>query len=146
MYAVSKSGALTILMPGLFWCSTAVAQETRVSTYELKKKAVVSITNNYGPITIEPSGSRQVVVKSIAHSDTVRFESEQHGKRIAVRSISGQPGTALAEYAVFVPGDSFVIAIGSGRVHAKGLSGDLVLKIRNSAYRGKRTSIMHTST
>src|SRR5690242_8119619 len=94
MYAVSKSGKLTILMLGLFWYSAAVAQETRVSTYEFKKKAVVSITNNYGPITIESSGSRQVVVRSIAHSDTVRFESERHGKRVAVRSLSSQPGTA----------------------------------------------------
>jgi hypothetical protein len=112
----------------LFSWSVAFAEDSKIVTYTAKKNAVISITNNYGPITVKPSAGRQVVVRSIAHSKGVKFEHEEHGKRIALQSISDQPGTALAEYAVLLPADSFLVAVGGGTVHVEGLSGDLVLE------------------
>jgi hypothetical protein len=64
---------------------------------------VISITNNYGPISVKPSGSNQVLVETVSHSDTVSLVNEQHGDRIELRSISSRQGTNLVEYTVLVP-------------------------------------------
>ena len=136
MNEVSGSlSAVPILMAGfaLFSSSIVFAQKAEVTTYIAKKNAVISITNNYGPITVKPSTGRQVEVRAIAHSNVVKFENEQHGKRIALRSISDQPGTALCEYAVLVPIDSFLVALGGGAVHVEGLSGDILLESGNAS-------------
>jgi DUF4097 and DUF4098 domain-containing protein YvlB len=109
--------------------SMASAQKTKEFTYTVGPKAVVAITNNYGPITIKPSGNRQVVVRASSYSDAASFENEQYGNRIELRSRSLRPGTGLAEYTVLVPGDSRVMLQSSaGPLHAEGLNGDVVLE------------------
>jgi len=109
--------------------SMASAQKTKEFTYTVGSKAVVSITNNYGPITIKPSGNRQVVVRASSYSDAASFENEQYGNRIELRSRSPRPGTRLAEYTVLVPGDSRVrLQSSAGALHAEGLNGDVVLE------------------
>src|SRR5580765_1525786 len=59
-------------------------------TYTVGPRAVVSITNNYGPITVRPSGSRQVLIETVSHSDAVSLVNEQHGDRIELRSVSSR--------------------------------------------------------
>jgi Putative adhesin len=112
----------------LFSSSVADAQESKEFSYSVRPKSLISITNNYGPVTVKGSANRQVAVRSISRSKGVSFESEHHGKRIALRSISDRPGTALAEYNVLVPRDSFLVVIGGGTLHVDGLSGDVVLE------------------
>ena len=60
---------------------TSAAQEKKEFTYNVGPRAVVSITNNYGPITVKPSGSRQVVVETV-----FAFRRGQSGERAAWRS------------------------------------------------------------
>src|ERR1700687_1137347 len=81
----------------------AVAQEKKEFSYTVGPGAVISITNNYGPITVKPSGSRQVLVETVSHSDTVSLMNEQHGDRIELRAMSSRPGTNLVDYTVLVP-------------------------------------------
>ena len=75
------------------FAAVAAAQEKKELTYAVGPKAVISITNNYGPITVRPSGNRRVVVTTVSHSDAVNFVNEQHGNLLAMfRGLSGSRG------------------------------------------------------
>jgi len=109
--------------------SLAAAQEKKEFNYTVGPGAVISVTNNYGPISVKPSGSNQVVVETISHSDAVSLVNEQHGDRIELRSISSRQGTNLVEYTVLVPAPAFVTLRSSdGTLRAQGLRGDVVLE------------------
>jgi DUF4097 and DUF4098 domain-containing protein YvlB len=127
--------ALSLLMWVLspFPSSNASAQPSKEFSFTVRPRPVVSITNNYGSITVKPSGTKRVVVKSMAHSGDVTFENEQHGNRISLRSISGHSGTDIADYTVFVPADSIVVAASRGTITIKGVSGHLTLETRSAA-------------
>ena len=112
-----------------FLVLTAAAQDKKELIYNVGPQAVVSITNNYGPITVKPSGSRQVVVETVSHSDAVGLVNEQHGDRIELRSISGRQGTDLVDYTVLVPVGAFVsLRSSDGTLRAQGLRGDVILE------------------
>jgi len=108
---------------------SAVAQEKREVSYTVGPGAVISITNNYGPITVKPSGSRQVLVETVSHSDTVSLLNEQHGDRIELRAASSRPGTNFVDYTVLVPASAFVsLRSSDGTLRAQGLRGDVILE------------------
>jgi len=107
----------------------AAAQEKKEFSCTVGPLAVISITNNYGPITVKPSGSSQVLVETIFHSDAVNVVNEQHGDRIELRSTSSRLGTNLVEYTVLVPAAAFITLRSSdGTLRAQGLRGDVVLE------------------
>jgi hypothetical protein len=107
----------------------AKAQEKQDLSYTVGPGAVISITNNYGPITVKPSGSTQVLVETVSHSDTVSLMNEQHGDRIELRAISSTPGTNLVDYTVLVPAAAFVrLRSSDGTLRAQGLRGDVILE------------------
>src|SRR6476646_8283799 len=108
---------------------SAAAQDKKEFTYNVGPRAVVSITNNYGPITVKPSGSRQVVVETVSHSDAVSLVNEQHENRIELRSASTRSGTDLVDYTVLVPVDAFVsLRSSDGTLRVQGLRGDVILE------------------
>jgi DUF4097 and DUF4098 domain-containing protein YvlB len=115
-----------------FLALTAGAQERQESksfTYKVGPGAVISITNNYGPVSVKPSGSSQVVVETVSHSDSISVVNEQHGDRIELRSTSSRPATNLVDYTVLVPAAAFVsVRSSDGTLRAQGLRGDLVLE------------------
>src|SRR6202521_3304152 len=107
----------------------AAAQEKKEFSCTVGAGAVISITNNYGPITVKPSGTPQVLVETIFHSDAVNLVNEQHGDRIELRSISSRQRTNLVEYTLLVPAAAFVTLRSSdGTLRAQGLRGDVVLE------------------
>lgn len=108
---------------------SAAAQEKKEFTYNVGPRAVVSITNNYGPITVKPSASRQVIIETISHSDAVTLVNERHGDRIELRSVSSRQGSNLVDYTVLVPVDAFVsLRSSDGALRAQGLRGDVILE------------------
>jgi hypothetical protein len=108
---------------------TATAQEKKEFSYAVGSGAVISITNNYGPITVKPSGSSQVVVDTVSHSDVVSLVNEKHGDRIELRAVSSRPGTNLVDYTVLVPAAAFVsLRSSDGTLRAQGLRGDVILE------------------
>jgi hypothetical protein len=107
----------------------AIAQEKKELSYAVGAKAVIFITNNCGPVTVKPSGKREVLVTIVSRSGAASFVNEQHGDRIELRSMSSRPGTNLVEYTVLVPAAAFVsLRSSDGTLRALGLRGDVVLE------------------
>jgi DUF4097 and DUF4098 domain-containing protein YvlB len=122
----------------------ASAQNKKEFSYTVGSHAVISITNNYGPITIKPSRNRQVVITTVSYSEDVSLENEQHGSRIELRSISPHEGSGLVDYTVLVPDDSLVrVRSSSGTVHAQGLRGDLILQAETATVEVSDVSDAH---
>jgi hypothetical protein len=107
----------------------AASQQTKLVRYAVGPKPLICITNDYGAITVRPSGSNQIVVSTVSYSDAISFVSEQHGNRIELRALSAQGGSNLGEYTVLVPSDSIVTLRSlDGRLRAEGLRGDVILE------------------
>jgi hypothetical protein len=107
----------------------AAAQETKLVRYVAGPKPLISITNDYGTVTVRPSGGNQIVVSSVSPSDAISFASEQHGNRVELRATSNRSVASLAEYTVLVPNDSIVTLRSlDGRLRAEGLRGDVILQ------------------
>jgi DUF4097 and DUF4098 domain-containing protein YvlB len=107
----------------------AVAEERNEFSYKVGPGAVISITNNCGPIMVKPSGSDQVLVTTVSHSSSVRFVSEQVGGRVQLLAESILQGTDLADYTVSVPADAVVrVRSSNGAIRAQGLSGDVIVE------------------
>jgi hypothetical protein len=124
--------------------ATANAQEKKELSYTVGPGAVISVTNNYGPITVKPSGSRQVVVETIANSDGVSLVNEQHGNRIELRSVASRPGSNLVDYTVLVPASAFVnLRSSDGTLRAQGLRGDVVLEAASGSVEVTEISDAH---
>jgi hypothetical protein len=51
----------------------AASQETKLVRYVAGPKPLISITNDYGAITVRPSGNKQIVVSTVSHSDAISF-------------------------------------------------------------------------
>jgi DUF4097 and DUF4098 domain-containing protein YvlB len=122
----------------------AAAQEKKAITYTVGPKAIISITNNYGPITVKPSANRQVVVTTVSRSDAITFVNEQHGNRIELRSMSSRQGAALVDYTVLVPSDAVVsLRSFAGTLHAQGLRGDVILETATASVEVTDISYAH---
>jgi Putative adhesin len=131
MTIARKHSRISTVLPAFFSLLSllAAAQEKKEFSCAVGPGAVISVTNNYGPITVKPSGSSQVLVETIFHSDAVNVVNEQHGDRIELRSTSSLPGTNLVEYTVLVPAAAFVtLRSFDGTLRAQGLRGDVVLE------------------
>jgi hypothetical protein len=130
------ANAGTYRVPGrllvAFWVLVSVpgsAQVKKEVRFTVGQKPVISITNNYGPITVKPSGTNQVVVTTVSYSDEVSFVNEQHGTRIELRAESKRAGRDFAEYSVLAPATSTLILRSlDGALYAQGLQGDAVLE------------------
>lgn len=130
MTTASKHSSISTVLLTVFSLLSlmAAAQEKKEFSCTVGPLAVITITNNYGPITVKPSGRNQVLVETIFHSDAVNLVNEQHGDRVELRSISSRKGTNLVEYNVLVPAAAFVsLRSSDGTLRAQGLRGDVVL-------------------
>jgi hypothetical protein len=99
----SCRGILILPNAVLFLVSLLTAQEKKVYGYTVGSRAVMSSTNNYGPVTVSASGNDEITVTTFARSDAVTFENEQHGNRVELRASSRRQGTNLIDWSVSVP-------------------------------------------
>jgi len=125
---------ITLSAAFLTWLSllltaSGAAQEKNDLTYIVGPRSVISVTNNYGAITVKPSGNFRVIVTTDAHANVITFMNEQHDNRIELRSSSSRPGTNLVDYTVLVPADACLsLRSSGGSLHVEGLNGDLMLE------------------
>lgn len=109
-----------ILFPVLL-STVAAAQITKELHFKVGPKPLVSITNDYGSISVQPPENDKVMVTTLAPSDAVRFSSEQHSNRIELRAESNFRGGEVVDYRVWVPTDSVVsVRCSEGKVTYRG--------------------------
>ncbi len=110
----------------------AVAENKKEFRYTVGPHASVSITNQYGPITVKPGSGNQVVVTAILASKKVEVDQSQSGNRVDILShlLQGaNPDTGRVEYQVQVPADaSLSLRSTTGPLRAEKLAGDVTLE------------------
>jgi len=105
--------------------------------FKVGKHPMISVSNQYGPITIKPGVAHQVAVTAILHSDKVEVDQTQSGNRIDLVSHvlpGADSNSGVIEYELLVPPDANVtVHSGNGSIHAEKLHGDIAMEGTNSA-------------
>jgi DUF4097 and DUF4098 domain-containing protein YvlB len=124
----AKLGVVLIVV-GVAFGAGEIHKEYRFS---VGRKASVSIINEYGPISVRPTGGNEVIVTTITNSDSVQVDPSHSSNRVDLQShlLPGADSqTGRVEYEVQVPADASVMLHSSdGALHAEKLSGDLTME------------------
>jgi DUF4097 and DUF4098 domain-containing protein YvlB len=128
-----KMKHLTVANAVLLTVLTAFAAETRKEfKYSAGPGASITITNEYGPVTVKSVSGRQALIVVTTHSDKVEVDSSQNGNRIEARSRFLQKANeqeGRVDYEVSVPPEvTVVVRAGTGPIQAEKLQGDLTLR------------------
>jgi DUF4097 and DUF4098 domain-containing protein YvlB len=109
----------------------AIAETRQEFRFKVRRRASISLINQFGPISVRPSTGKVVLVTAIL-SDKVEVDHSQRGRRISVVSHllpGADAASGRVEYQVFVPADSNVtLHTGTGPLHAERLHGDVILE------------------
>jgi DUF4097 and DUF4098 domain-containing protein YvlB len=110
----------------------ASAETRKEFRFTVGPRSVISITNQYGPISVKPGVGTQVVVTAVLQSDQIEVDHTQSGSRVDIVTHLLSPSDAEAgrvDYEVSVPADASVTMRSStGMLHAEGLHGDVTLE------------------
>jgi DUF4097 and DUF4098 domain-containing protein YvlB len=110
----------------------AAAEVRKEFRFTVRPRAAISVTNQYGPISVKPSLGSQVIVVAILHSDKVEIDHDQSGNRVDILSHLLSETTAetgRVDYEVMVPADASVtLRSTTGPLRAEGLHGDVILE------------------
>lgn len=120
---------LTLVVAASCMATLAADQIRKDFKYTVGPKASLSINNEYGPVSVKPSGTNQIIVTAILQSNKVEVDQEQNGDRVELQSHllpGASKDSARVEYQVLVPSDTSVsIHSSDGPVRAEQLRGDL---------------------
>ncbi len=110
----------------------ASAEIRKEFRFTVGPRAAISITNQYGPISVKPGAGNQVVVNAVLHSDQAEIDQSQSGNRVDIIShlfFEATADTGRVDYEVPVPPDASVtLRSTTGPLHAEGLHGDVTLE------------------
>jgi DUF4097 and DUF4098 domain-containing protein YvlB len=127
-----QRGARLAVVVVLAAATFAVGETRKEYRFTVGPRASVSITNEYGPISVKPGTGNQISVTAILHSDKVEVDKSQSGNRVDILShlLPGATAdTGRVDYTVLVPSDASVtLHSTTGPLHAEKLSGDVSLE------------------
>ncbi len=110
----------------------ASAESRKEFRFTVAPGSVISITNQYGPITVKGGAGTQVIVNAVLHSDQIEIDHTQSGSRVDVLThllSDANADTGRVDYEVSVPADASVtLRSSTGVLHAEGLHGDVSLE------------------
>jgi DUF4097 and DUF4098 domain-containing protein YvlB len=110
----------------------ASAEGRKEFHFTVGPKAVISITNQFGPISVKPGAGSQVIINAVLHSDQIEIDQTQSGSRVDILShllSDANADTGRVDYEVTVPADASVtLRSSTGVLHAEGLHGDVSLE------------------
>ncbi len=135
MKTVERGAQLTVAT--VLVISTFAGGQTRKDLrFVVGPRATISVSNQYGPITVKPGVGNQVAVTAILHSDKVEIDQSQSGNRVDIVSHLLPGATAESghvDYEVLVPSDASVsLHSSNGLLRAEGLRGDVTLEGANA--------------
>jgi DUF4097 and DUF4098 domain-containing protein YvlB len=100
--------------------------------YTVRARSSVTITNQYGPISVKPAPGNQVLITATTHSDKVEVDQNQSGNRVDILSHllpGANADNGRVEYEVQVPPDTSVtLHSTTGPLSAEKLRGDVILE------------------
>jgi len=116
---------------------TALGQQKKEFRYPVTNGAMVSIVNDYGPVSVKPSSGGNVLVNTSTRSNRVEVDGNQNGNRVEVRTHYLQhvgPEDGRVDYEVQVPPDASVTVHSAvGQISAERLVGDVTLEGESSS-------------
>ena len=144
--------SLAVLLAGSLLSLSAFAAEPKTFSYSVQANSTVSVSTQFGTITVKPASDRRVTIVATPHSDKVEVDAGQSGNRVEARSHILKPGNAddnAVDYDVAVPADAnLTLHAGGGRIHVQGLTGDVTLQTETGAVdaNGLSGAHLHVST
>jgi len=126
---------------------SAFAAERKTFSYAVQSNSTVSVSTQFGSITVKPASDRRVTIVATPHSDKVEVDAGQSGNRVEARSHILRPGNAddnAVDYDVAVPADAnLTLHAGGGRIRVQGLSGDVTLQSETGVVEASGLSGVH---
>jgi hypothetical protein len=122
-----------VVVAGILVAATVGQAETRKEyRFKVGRRPSVSISNQFGPVSVKAGTAKWVVVVALLNSDRVEVDQGQRGSRVSLVShlLPGADSTTgQVEYQVLVPPNASVnLHSTTGSIHAEKLNGDLVLE------------------
>jgi len=125
----AKLAAVVVVLAAASFATGETRKEYR---FTVGPRASISITNEYGPISVKPAVGNQVMVTAILHSNKVEVDQSQSGNRVDILShlLPGATAdTGRVDYEVLVPSDASVtLHSTTGPLRAEKLHGDVSLE------------------
>jgi len=130
MYRSKQAVALwVVVLTGAVLASGQTRQEFH---YKVHRRATISITNPYGPISVKPSLKKEISITAVVHSDKVEIDPNQRGSRIDVIShllAGADSDSGRVDYELLVPSDANVtLRSATGPLYAEKLHGDVIME------------------
>ncbi len=132
-----KCAARIVIVLALAGAALGAGAARKDLRFKVGKHPMVSVNNQYGPISVKAGAAHQVVVTAILHSDKVELDQSKSGNRIGLLShlLPGADQTSgIVEYEIQVPVDANVtLQSQSGPIHVEKLRGDVAMEGSNAA-------------
>jgi DUF4097 and DUF4098 domain-containing protein YvlB len=120
---------VVVTLVGVVFAGAETRKELR---FNVGKKASLSVTNGYGPISVKPSNGKQIVIVVTTYSDKVEIDQAQRGSRVEVLSHllpGADADSGRVNYDVAVPPDAAVMLHStSGGLRIEKLHGDVTVE------------------
>ncbi len=128
----SARNALQLVTIGALLAGTLLAESHKEYRFNVGPRAIVSVTNPYGSISVKPSSGNVVVINALLYSDKVEVDKNLAGNRVEIQShlLAGADAqSGRVDYEVFVPADaSITMHSSTGPLRAERLHGDVTLE------------------
>ena len=134
----SSQRVAKLALVAIIGAATLASSETRKEfRYTVGPRASVSVINQYGPISVKPSGGNQVLVTAVLHSDKAEIDQRQNGSRLDITSHllpGADADSGRVEYEISVPADaSLTLHSSTGPIKVERLHGDVTLEGASAA-------------
>ena len=130
-YATELTAVVLVL------ATLAIAETKKEFRFTVGPRSKVSIINQFGSVSVKPSGGNFVLVNATTYSDKVEVDQSQSGNRVDVQShllAGASADNARVDYEVLVPADANVnLESATGPLHAERLHGDVEAEGSNAA-------------
>jgi DUF4097 and DUF4098 domain-containing protein YvlB len=130
MGVMSKGLSCTVAVGCL--CALSFAGNNREFRYNVGPNSSVTVTNEFGPVTVKGVPGRQIMITAKPHSNKVEIDASQNGDRIELTShqlAAGSEAEDAVDYEISVPPDANVtVRAPSGPITAQHLWGDVVVE------------------
>jgi DUF4097 and DUF4098 domain-containing protein YvlB len=130
-YATELTAVVLVL------ATLAIAETKKEFRFTVGPRSKVSIINQFGSVSVKPSGGNFVLVNATTYSDKVEVDQSQSGNRVDVQShllAGASADNGRVDYEVLVPADANVnLESATGPLHAERLHGDVEAEGSNAA-------------